>query len=219
MTDTDGPIRLVLDLRRAGITDTRVLSAMERIPRERFVSEAWMARAYDNVPLPIDCGQTISQPFVVAFMTQALAVEPRNRVLEVGTGSGYQAAVLSLLCQRVYGVERHRALKRLADARIGELGIGNVVTRWGDGRQGWPDQAPFDRIMVTAGAEAIPPMLLNQLMPGGILIAPVDAEGGGQTLIRVQRGHDGTFATTELLAVRFVPLLRGLAQESTDPRG
>ena len=174
MTD-HRPIALVMALRKQGITDACVLSAVERTPRELFVAEPFSHQAYDNTALPIACGQTISQPFVVAFATQALAVEPNMRVLEIGTGSGYQAAVLSPLCRKVYTIERHKPLLREAEARFQALRLENVVTKHGDGLQGWPEQAPFDRILLSASVEEVPPILIEQLKPGGILIAPVGA--------------------------------------------
>ena len=149
-------IRLIMELRRQGITDKRVLAGLERIPRERFAPESFRAEAYDNIALPISQGQTISQPYIVAFMTQALEVGERMRVLEVGTGSGYQAAILSGLCRRVFTIERYRSLLRDAESRFAELGLSNVTTRLGDGAKGWPESAPFERIIVTAAAPALP---------------------------------------------------------------
>ena len=149
-------IRLVMELRRQGVTDKAVLSAIERVPRELFVPATFHDQAYENTALPIGHGQTISQPAVVAYMTQALELGPRMKVLEVGTGCGYQAAVLARLCRRVYTVERHRELRREAEARFAELRIRNITSRWGDGTKGWTEQAPFDRIIVTAGAPQVP---------------------------------------------------------------
>ena len=176
MSDVDHrPIALVMVLRKQGISDARVLSAIERTPRELFIAEPFAHQAYDNTALPIACGQTISQPFVVAFATQALDVEPNMRVLEIGTGSGYQAAILSPLCRKVYTIERHKPLLREAEARFKALKLENVVTKHGDGLNGWPEQAPFDRILLSAAVEEVPPILIEQLKPGGILIAPVGA--------------------------------------------
>ncbi len=169
------PIALVMALRKLGIADARVLSAVERTPREAFVDAPFSHQAYDNTALPIACGQTISQPYVVAFATQALEVGPNMRVLEIGTGSGYQAAVLSPLCRKVYTVERHKPLLREAEARFKALKLENVVTKHGDGLLGWPQQAPFDRILLSASVEEVSPILIEQLKPGGILIAPVGA--------------------------------------------
>jgi protein-L-isoaspartate(D-aspartate) O-methyltransferase len=201
-------IGLIMALRGDGVTDTRVLSAIERVPREAFVPEDMRDRAYENVALPIDCGQTISQPFVVAYMTQALQVGDRMRVLEVGTGSGYQAAVLAQLCRRVYTIERHKPLMLAAQKRFAELGISNITTRHGDGAKGWPDQAPFDRIIVTAAADSIPESLLDQLAPGGIMVLPVGGFAMDQYVQRIVK-TDAGLQTSVLLPVRFVPLVPG----------
>ncbi len=205
--------RLVLALRSQGVTDARVLSAIEATPRERFVSELFQDRSWEDTALPIDCGQTISQPFIVGLMTQSLKVEPRHRVLEIGTGSGYQSAILSKLARYVYTVERYRTLLAEAEARLKALDILNVITRFGDGGEGWRDQAPFDRIMVTAAAPHEPSTLLEQLKPGGILVAPV-GRGAVQTLVRYTGEPDGSFKRETLGDVRFVPLLEGVARES-----
>ena len=201
-------IGLIMALRGDGVTDTRVLSAMERVPREAFVPEDMHERAYENTALPIACGQTISQPFVVAYMTQALQVGDRMRVLEIGTGSGYQAAVLAQLCRRVYTVERHRPLMRAAQKRFTELGISNITTRHGDGADGWPDQAPFDRIIVTAAVDSIPEALLDQLAPGGIMVLPVGGFAMDQYVQRIVKTETG-LQTSLLIPVRFVPLVPG----------
>lgn len=207
-------IQLLMDLRRQGITDTRVLSAMERIPRDRFVQAQFLEHAYENIALPITQGQTISQPYVVAFMTEALRTTDRMKVLEIGTGSGYQTAILSRLCRRVYTIERYRSLLLQAERRLADLDIVNVTARLGDGAKGWPEQAPFDRIMVTAAADARPDGLIDQLSPnGGILIAPVATSATEQDVIRYTR--NGTEISEErLLPVRFVPLLPGIAKEA-----
>ncbi|MPY70200.1 MAG: protein-L-isoaspartate(D-aspartate) O-methyltransferase [Alphaproteobacteria bacterium] len=205
-------IRLVMELRQQGITDKTVLSALERIPREVFVPENFHDQAYENTALPIGHGQTISQPSVVAYMTQALELGRRMKVLEVGTGCGYQAAVLSRLCRRVYTIERHRELMREAEKRFQKMRIGNIVTRWGDGAKGWPEQAPFDRIIVTAAAEEVPQALKEQLADGGLLIAPVGRNTFDQVLIRLRRNGD-EFESEELWPVRFVPLVGGTADE------
>lgn len=213
MSDEERKIRLIMELRRSGITDTQVLSAIERVPRELFVPETFSDRAYDNIALPIDQGQTISQPYVVAYMTQMLELFPRAKVLEIGTGSGYQTAVLSPLCRRVFTVERYRSLSRQAEQRLKALGLTNVVTKVGDGRLGWPEQAPFDRIIVTAAAfDGVPVALKTQLREdGGILVIPVGS-GLSQEIIKVRR--DGEDYTEErLLPVRFVPLVEGVAEE------
>jgi protein-L-isoaspartate(D-aspartate) O-methyltransferase len=195
-------------LRGDGVTDTRVLSAIERVPREAFVPEDMRDRAYENTALPIECGQTISQPFVVAYMTQALQVGDRMRVLEIGTGSGYQAAVLAQLCRRVYTIERHKPLMLAAQKRFAALGISNITTRHGDGAKGWPDQAPFDRIIVTAAADSIPESLLDQLAPGGIMVLPVGGFAMDQYVQRIVK-TDAGLQTAVLLPVRFVPLVPG----------
>ena len=212
-------IRLVMDLRNGGVTDTRVLAALERVPREAFVEEAFQDQAYANQALPISCGQTISQPLVVGLMTQALEIGDRHKVLEVGTGSGYQAAVLSHLARRVYTIERHRNLLATAEKRLQALGLHNITTMVGDGYKGWPVQAPFDRILVTAAARIVPPDLVAQLSDeGGIMVLPVgDAAdtGGGlnQEVIRVRK--DGKqFKSERLFPVRFVPLVQGVPDEA-----
>jgi protein-L-isoaspartate(D-aspartate) O-methyltransferase len=202
-----------MGLRGDGITDTRVLSAIERVPREVFVPEDLRGQAYDNMALPIGCGQTISQPYVVAFMTQALKVGDRMKVLEIGTGSGYQAAVLSYLCRRVYTVERYRPLLREAEKRFQQLGISNITTRYGDGFNGWPEQAPFDRIVVTAAADSIPEKLLEQLGPDGIMVMPVGGFAMDQYIQRITRQGE-ELETEILLPVRFVPLVPGVAREN-----
>jgi protein-L-isoaspartate(D-aspartate) O-methyltransferase len=205
-------IRLVMELRQQGITDKAVLSAIERIPREAFIPPNFHDQAYENIALPIGHGQTISQPAVVGYMTQALELGDRMKVLEVGTGCGYQAAVLSRLCRRVYTIERYRELMREAEKRFQAMRIGNIVTRWGDGGKGWAEQAPFDRIIVTAAAKEVPQALLDQLADGGILIAPVGRNTFDQVLVRVRRKGD-TFESEDLWPVRFVPLVDGLAGE------
>lgn len=200
-------LRLIMSLRNNGIRDTAVLSAIEQVPRELFVEEAFRDHAYDDTALPIPQGQTISQPTVVAAMTQALKLNPRVRVLEVGTGSGYQAAVLSKLVRRVYTIERHKELLALAEERFRELGIPNIVTLRGDGSKGWKSTAPFERILVTAAAETIPECYLEQLSPGGILVIPVGKDGGEQTLMRLTKDKDGEIEEEALMPVRFVPLI------------
>ncbi len=209
MTLAARKIRMVMELRRGGVTDTRVLSAIERIPREIFVPETFRDQAYENVALPIGHGQTVSQPIVVALMSQALEVGPRMKVLEIGTGSGYQAAVLAQLCRRLYTIERHRPLLAEAEMRLQRLRVHNVTTNFGDGRAGWPAQAPFDRIMVTAAAEEIPDALIAQLADGGLLVAPVGDKRRGQRLTRVTRIGDEV-RHEDLGPVRFVPLVAGL---------
>lgn len=209
-------IRLVMELRQAGISDTAVLSAIERVPREAFVPEPFQDRAYENCALPIGQGQTLSQPQVVAAMTQALAAGRRAKVLEVGTGSGYQAAVLSRLCRRVYTVERYKVLLRQAEDRFSELRLHNITTRIGDGSKGWREQAPFERIIVTAAAPEVPGELADQLADGGIMVIPVGRRGGVQTLLRLARSN-GSLMEEVLSEVKFVPLLKGIPGESASP--
>jgi protein-L-isoaspartate(D-aspartate) O-methyltransferase len=204
-------IELVMSLRAAGIRDTRVLAAIETVPREMFVPDAFKDLAYSDQALPIECGQTLSQPFIVAFMTDRLKVGERMKVLEVGTGSGYQTAILAQLCRRVYTMERYRTLMKQAEARFKELRLANVTTVLGDGGKGWPAQAPFDRIIVTAAAKKLPRKLLEQLAVGGIMVIPVEVSPGRQELLRITRTDDG-FERESLLPVRFVPLVEGIAK-------
>jgi protein-L-isoaspartate(D-aspartate) O-methyltransferase len=213
MTDTaERKMRFLYALRSKGVTDIRVLTAMERIDRGTFVKGLFADRAYEDMPLPISCGQTISQPSVVALMTQALAVTPRDKVLEVGTGSGYQAAILSQLARRVYTVDRHRRLVREAQELFLTLDLTNITAFAADGSFGMADQAPFDRIMVTAAAEDPPGPLLAQLKIGGIMVVPVGQSDTVQSLIKVTR-HETGFEYDELRPVRFVPLVEGLGPE------
>lgn len=205
-------MRFLFALRSRGVTDARVLSAMERVDRGLFVRGLFAERAYEDMPLPIACGQTISQPSVVGLMTQALQVQPRDTVLEVGTGSGYQAAILSLLARRVYSVDRHRRLVKEASDLFRDMGLVNIVTMTVDGSFGLPDQAPFDRIIVTAAAEDPPGPLLAQLKIGGIMVLPVGQSDTVQSLIKVTRREDG-YDYEELRPVRFVPLVEGLGNE------
>jgi protein-L-isoaspartate(D-aspartate) O-methyltransferase len=205
-------MRFLFALRSRGVTDARVLTAMEKIDRGLFVRGIFAARAYEDMPLPIACGQTISQPSVVGLMTQALNVGPRDTVLEVGTGSGYQAAILSQLARRVYTVDRWKRLVREAQQAFAALGLVNVTAMTADGSFGLPDQAPFDRILVTAAAEDPPGPLLQQLKPGGVMVLPVGQSDAVQHLIKVTRGERG-FEYEELRPVRFVPLVEGLGNE------
>lgn len=202
-------IRLIMELRRSGVTDTAVLAAMERIPREAFVPGAFRDRSYDPRTLPIGCGQTLSNPQVVALMTQALSPSRSGKVLEIGTGSGYQAAVLARLSRRVYTIERHKGLLLEAEARFKSLRIHNITTRHGDGSLGWPEQAPFDRILLTAAAETVPHTIASQLAPGGVLVMPMGRERDGQRLMRLERKADGGWHADDLGPVRFVPLVAG----------
>ncbi|QBX99548.1 protein-L-isoaspartate(D-aspartate) O-methyltransferase [Rhodophyticola sp. CCM32] len=210
--DAERKMQFLFSLRSKGVTDPRTLGAMEKVDRGEFVRGHFEDRAYDDMPLPISCGQTISQPSVVGLMTQALNVQPRDKVLEVGTGSGYQAAVLSHLARRVYTIDRHRALIREAERRLAAQDITNVTVMTGDGCFGVPEQAPFDRILVTAAAEDPPGPLLAQLKEGGIMVVPVGQSDAVQSLIKVTREADGLHYH-ELLPVRFVPLIEGLAPD------
>ncbi|MFK7752484.1 MAG: protein-L-isoaspartate(D-aspartate) O-methyltransferase [Sedimentitalea sp.] len=205
-------MQFLFALRSKGVTDARVLSAMEAIDRGPFITGLFSERAYEDMPLPIACGQTISQPSIVGIMTQALQINPRDKVLEVGTGSGYQAAILSKLARRVYTVDRHVRLVREASAIFTRLGLGNITTITADGSHGLPEQAPFDRILVTAAAEDPPGPLLAQLKIGGIMVVPVGQSDTVQTLIRVRRSETG-FDYDEIRPVRFVPLLEGLGKD------
>ena len=211
MTETaEDKARLLLALRRHGLTDPALLEAMEQTPREQFVSEAFAAHAWRDAALPIDCGQTISQPLIVAMMTAALEPRSDGKVLEIGTGSGYQTAILSRLCRRVYTVERHQALMRQAETRFATLGLTNITCRLGDGSLGWQEQAPFARILIAAAAVDIPPVLAVQLTEGGILVAPVGEADGPQDLLRIVRTASG-LDVRKLASVKFVPLVAGVA--------
>lgn len=207
MASDPSRIRLILALRRAGITDASVLAAIESIPREAFVPETFKDQAWEDTALPIGLGQTISQPQVVALMTEALKVSRKHRVLEIGTGSGYQAAVLAKLCRRLYTIERHPALLERAEAIFRELGLTNIVTRCADGTKGWPELAPFDRIIVTAAPREAPPALLEQVSPeGGVMVLPMGPGPHDQWLWRLTRTGEA-WARERLTAVRFVPLV------------
>ena len=205
-------MRFLYTLRSKGVTDARVLAAMEAVDRGLFVKGIFADRAYEDMPLPIACGQTISQPSVVALMTQALDVSPRDKVLEVGTGSGYQAAILAQLARRIYTVDRHKRLVREADQIFRDLDLANITAFAADGSFGLPDQAPFDRILVTAAAEDPPGPLLAQLKIGGIMVLPVGQSDAVQSLIKVTRLTTG-YEYEELRPVRFVPLVEGLGNE------
>jgi protein-L-isoaspartate(D-aspartate) O-methyltransferase len=211
--DDDRRVRvadLILRLRRAGIADKRLVTAIESVPRDTFVPAESRTEAYAERALPIDCGQTISAPLLVAMMTAALDVGERDKVLEIGTGTGYQTAILARLCRRVYTIDRFRTLVAAAESRFRTLRIGNIATLVGDGTKGWPEQAPFDRIMVTAAGEEVPEVLVKQLRPGGIMVLPVGPADGVQKLLKVVRAEGG-FDATELANVRFVPLIPGKA--------
>jgi protein-L-isoaspartate(D-aspartate) O-methyltransferase len=211
--DPETKMQFLYALRSRGVTDNLVLEAMEQIDRGLFVRGIFAQRAYEDTPLPIACGQTISQPSVVGLMTQALQISPRDTVLEVGTGSGYQAAILAKLARRVYTIDRHARLVREARLVLKALQLPNITSLVGDGSYGLPDQAPFDRIIVTAAAEDPPGPLLAQLKPGGIMVVPVGQSDAVQTLIRVRKSDDG-LDYDELRPIRFVPLLEGLGKET-----
>jgi protein-L-isoaspartate(D-aspartate) O-methyltransferase len=204
-------MEFLLGLRRRGIRDTNVLRALEQVPRERFVGDEQAELAFADRALPIDCGQTISQPYVVAAMTEALDVRPAHKVLEIGTGSGYQAAILAHLTKSIVSIERYRTLADEARTRLSDLGLANVTVLVGDGTEGARDDAPFDRIIVTAATPEIPKALIEQLAKGGILLAPVGPRDGVQMLTRFEKGTGGKLMAEELMAVRFVPLLAGKA--------
>jgi protein-L-isoaspartate(D-aspartate) O-methyltransferase len=210
--DPEQKMQFLYHLRQKGVMDKRVLTAMERVDRGDFVRGHFAARAYEDMPLPINSGQTISQPSVVGLMTQALDVQPRDTVLEIGTGSGYQAAILSHLARRVYTIDRHRNLTREAEVVFTRLGLPNVTVLTRDGSFGLPDQGPFDRILVTAAAEDPPGPLLQQLKVGGIMVVPVGQSDTVQSLIKVTRLEAG-YDYEELMPVRFVPLIEGTARE------
>lgn len=212
MDNRERQMQFVFSLRQKGVRDKRVLEAMEKIDRGAFVKGLFSERAYEDMPLPISCGQTISQPSVVGLMTQALDVQSRHKVLEVGTGSGYQAAVLSQLARRVYTVDRHKRLVEAAQEVFDALDLTNITAFPADGSHGLPEQAPFDRILVTAAAEDPPGPLLAELKMGGIMVVPVGQSDAVQSLIKVTRTETG-FEYDELRTVRFVPLVEGMGQD------
>ncbi len=214
-------IRLIMHLRSQGVADTRVLSAIEKVPRHEFVPAAMRDQAWDDVALPIGRGQTISQPIVVAKMTEALELSDRDKVLEIGTGCGYQATVLSKLARRIYTIERHKPLLEQAEKRFAQMNIHNITAIAADGMKGWPtirgiDQAPFDKIIVTAAASQEPPQaLLDQMKIGALMIIPV-GRSGEQTLRRYKKESADTFAVKDIMPVRFVPLLPDIAAKDED---
>lgn len=212
MSKKDRIFQLLTSLRRHGVSDVHVLAAIEAVPREAFLPDEDKTFAYEDTALPIACGQTISQPSIVGLMSQALRLTKEMRVLEIGTGSGYQAAVLAHLADHVFTIERYRTLQDEARARLKALRLTNVSFRLGDGALGWPEEAPFDRIIMTAGSDEIPPALTHQLKPGGILVAPV-GPSDDQWLVRTVKSESGGFETERLLQVRFVPLVEGVARE------
>jgi protein-L-isoaspartate(D-aspartate) O-methyltransferase len=210
--DNVGRMQFLLALRKRGISDSAVLRAMDQVPREHFVEGAFIDSAYADQALPIACGQTISQPYVVAYMTEQLAVEPHHRVLEVGTGSGYQAAILSRLAREVISIERYRTLAEAARNRLAMLGYRNIEMLVGDGLAGVLERAPYDRIMVTAAAETVPKALVDQLAEGGIMVLPLGPHHTSQQLVKLTKGKAG-LEQEVLIGVRFVPLLPGRASE------
>jgi len=205
-------MEFLLTLRRRGIADQAVLRAMDEVPREYFVETAFVSTAYADRALPIACGQTISQPYVVAYMTEQLKVSSTHRVLEIGTGSGYQAAILSRLARDVVTVERYRTLADQARDRLKALGYDNVEVVAGDGFAGMPERSPYDRIIVTAAAETVPETLLDQVADDGIMILPLGSHEGSQHIIKLTKSQTGT-RRESLIPVRFVPMLPGQAQE------
>jgi len=208
----DARMEFLLTLRKRGIADNNVLRAMEEVPRAEFLEQDYTDAAYADQALPIPCGQTISQPYVVAYMTEQLRVKPEHRVLEIGTGSGYQAAVLSRLAREVVSIERFRTLADSARARLRRLGYDNVEVIAGDGMVGAPDKAPFDRIILTAAAERLPQTLIDQLDEGGVMLLPLGPHEGTQHIIKLTKTSTGV-ARDDLIPVRFVPLLPGQAKE------
>jgi protein-L-isoaspartate(D-aspartate) O-methyltransferase len=210
-------IRLLMHLRRQGITCSRTLAAIETVPREIFIPSTFQHQSYEDMALPIGLGQTISQPLVVATMTQSLGLTDRHKVLEIGTGSGYQAAILSKLCRRLYTIERHKPLLKQAEERFAEMRLRNITAMAGDGMKGWTYQAPFDRIIVTAAAHGdIPRDLMHQLAINGIMIAPIGENDASQTLIKITRTGEDRFEREALFSVRFVPLLPDIAEDTAD---
>ena len=205
-------MEFLLALRRRGISDQAVLRAMDEVPRARFVEAEFADSAYAERALPIACGQTISQPYVVAYMTEQLAVRPHHRVLEVGTGSGYQAAVLSRLAREVVTIERYRTLADQAGGRLRSIGYDNVEVVVGDGLAGMPERAPFDRIILTAAAAKVPNALVEQLAEDGVMLLPLGPADGPQHIVKLTKSQTG-LAREELIAVRFVPLMPGRARE------
>ena len=205
-------MQFILSIRSKGVVDDNVLRALETVNREQFLKGLFAQRAYEDTPLPIECGQTISQPSIVGLMTQALKITNRDKILEIGTGSGYQTAILSKLARRIYSVERFKPLYEEARAIFRKLQLNNITSLWGDGSQGVVEQQPFDRIIVTAAAEDPPPTLLNQLKIGGIMIIPVGQSDEIQKLIRVER-TEKNFKYEDLCDVRFVPLLEGREED------
>ena len=213
ISSAEQKMQFLYSLRSSGVTNKRVLTAMEIIDRRSYVSDTFADNAYEDTPLPIGCGQTISQPSIVAIMTEALDVQPRDKVLEIGTGSGYQAAILSRLARRIYTIDRHSLLVQAARNVFKEQDIPNITTFTADGSRGLPDQAPFDRIIVTAASEDPPSTLLDQLRLGGIMVLPVGQSDSMQRLVKIKK-TENSLEYQELRSVRFVPLLEGLGKTS-----
>jgi len=213
ISSAEQKMQFLYSLRSSGVTNKRVLTAMEIIDRRSYVSDTFADNAYEDTPLPIGCGQTISQPSIVAIMTEALDVQPRDKVLEIGTGSGYQAAILSRLARRIYTIDRHSILVQAARNVFKEQDIPNITTFTADGSRGLPDQAPFDRIIVTAASEDPPSTLLDQLRLGGIMVLPVGQSDSMQRLVKIKKTENG-LEYHELRSVRFVPLLEGIGKTS-----
>lgn len=201
--------KLILELTKNGINDLRVLKCIEEIPRSIFIESSIKSKSNLNIALPIECGQTISQPLVVAFMSQSLNLNKKIRVLEIGTGSGYQTSILSKLVRFVYTIERYETLKKIAERKFKDLGFKNIFCKHADGGLGWKDQAPFDRIIVTASAPEIPITLLKQLNNNGIMIIPIGEDNNDQILTLVRKNNEGYVFKSSLMKVRFVPLLEG----------
>ena len=212
-------IKLIMALRQQGVQDMNVLNAIENVPREHFIEDRMMDQAYEDIAVPIGSGQTISQPSVVAKMTEALELTDRHKVLEIGTGTGYQACILSKVCRRVYTIERHKMLHDLAEDNFRQLRLRNITTLYGDGMRGWPkingiNQAPFDRIIVAAAARDKPPQaLIDQLNIGGIMIAPI-GESGKQMVKRYKKESEDTWSVSDVMPVRFVPLLPDVVRDN-----
>ena len=202
---------LMLKVRQIGVSSPEILKSIEKIDRSSFVSKSFLDRSMEDIPLPIECGQTISQPSLVAFMTQQLEIPYRGKVLEIGTGSGYQTAILARLSSRVYSIERHKKLVDIAKVRLANLNISNVIILLQDGFFGYPPQAPFDRIIITAAVEEIPSLVISQLKVGGIMIVPVGLSNQKQSLLKVVK-TEKALDIKELMSVRFVPMTEGLVK-------
>ena len=202
---------LMLKMRQIGVSSPEILKSIEKIDRSSFVSKSFLDRSMEDIPLPIECGQTISQPSLVAFMTQQLEIPYRGKVLEIGTGSGYQTAILARLSSRVYSIERYKKLVDIAKARLANLNISNVIILLQDGFFGYSPQAPFDRIIITAAVEEIPSLVISQLKVGGIMIVPVGLSNQKQSLLKVVK-TEKALDIKELMSVRFVPMTEGLVK-------